>query len=105
MKKVISIMLVLAMACALFIIPAHAHEVEETVVPYALACPKCGANLIKKTNDVKSETVWNETVDGCTKNPTTHLHGYYYRDTYYDCYGCDYTRHISTTTVPVCQYD
>ena len=105
MKKIIAILLVITLMSALFVVPAHAHEVEETATPYALACPRCGSNLITKTTDVDENTVWDQTVQGCTNNPMTHLHGYYYRYTYYDCSACDYTRNISSTKITVCQYD
>ena len=103
MKKVISIMLVLAMACALFIVPAHAHEVEETATPYALACPEgCGGTT--STYTVNSSTVWDGNVDGCTNNPMTHIHGHYYVFTHRVCNRCGHDDVIASTKVTVCPY-
>lgn len=93
MKKVISIMLVLAMACALFIVPAHAHEAEETeIMPRAMLCDDpggCNKAMAHRTKD--NGKVYTQ-VPSCADFGYSHNHYQMRYLKYYVCVtaGCRY---------------
>ena len=111
MKKIVAILLVVALMSAMFVVPAHAHEVEETeIMPRARFCQECSGPCRSATS--QSNVVWNETVHGCTNKPgVTHKHGYYYIYSYYVCTstGCpaynSTWQYTTSTKYSVCAYD
>ena len=105
MKKVISLILVLAMTCVLFIVPAYAHETEEAVTPYGLACPRTNCSGTVSNYEVRTTTVWDGNVSGCTNNPFTHQHGHYYLFTHKKCNVCGLDEVIKREYITVCQYE
>ena len=86
MKKVISIMLVLVMACALFIVPAHAHEAEETeIMPRAMLCDDPGGCNQVMAPGIKDNGKTYTRVSSCVDARYTHDHFQYAYLRYYVC--------------------
>ena len=109
MKKIVAILLVVALMSAMFVVPAHAHEGEEAT-PYSYACTNraCARNLIPKTRTEKSYFSY----PGCTNNSMTHNHYYVVRYRYYVCnnancslYNVPVKESEISRTGPYCIYD
>ena len=109
MKKIVAILLVVALMSAMFVVPAHAHEAEETeIVPRSIWCDYCGGPTVQRTSS-KVIRDWYD-VDGCTNDPLTHKHKITEYYTWYICttYGCkaynnnNYQQHKTTRTITSC---
>lgn len=98
MKKIVAILLVIALMSAMFVVPAHAHEAEEASAR-ASTCPRCGEWMEYRTNEY-SRNYYD--YPGCTNNAMTHKHYdvtyvRYYICTKSGCYNCENNVKISPT--------
>ena len=85
MKKIVAILLVVALMSAMFVVPAYAHEAEEASAR-AVLCDDpggCGEWLEYRTVSNGSKVYYN--VDGCTNNALTHRHYDWPVKRYYVC--------------------
>lgn len=83
MKKIVAILLVVALMSAMFVLPAHAHEVEETeITPRAVWCQVCSQPVVKKTSTYT--TSWYS-VRNCEAWPSSHMHRDHVYVTWYIC--------------------
>jgi hypothetical protein len=98
MKKIIAILLVIALMSALFIVPAHAAEMAGD----SIICRGCGSETYDCTTTT-SATTWSD-INGCTRYPFTHKHGSYTVTKTYICEWCEY-RNVVRTTHTVCPYE
>lgn len=96
MKKIVAILLVVALMSAMFVVPAHAHEVEEGASTYAYACYGCGARLTNPYTRQLSYT-WVD-VPNCTNSVSAHKHKKILMESYYVCSMCAYSARQYTTT-------
>ena len=102
MKKIVAILLVVALMSAMFVVPAHAHEGEEAT-PYAYVCARCDSTMIRYTDTEKDYYDYL----GCTNNAMTHKHYDSRTYVYYYCSNCGFTtsRSLVSTTKNHCIYD
>ena len=87
MKKIVAILLAITLMSALFIVPAHAHEVEETeIMPRAGWCNVCSQPALYQSS--YRDGSWFS-VNNCEAWPSSHMHRYTYLDSWYICTNSD----------------
>ena len=88
MRKIVAILLVLAIACALFIVPAHAHDGDVELCGVALPCLRCREPMSTGTREAYQKAV---SVSYCNYESHSHYHTRYYNaGTYHYCSACGY---------------
>ena len=77
MKKIVAILLVVALMSAMFVVPAHAHETEGVSPRVAPdACPRCQSDLTQVTRTYPKGV----TVSNCPVYDYSHNHTEYYKN-------------------------
>ena len=86
MKKIIAILLAITLMSAMFVVPAHAHEAEETeIMPRAMLCDDpggCNKAMAYRENEVSRST---SLVPTCEKVYGGHYHTSIVYRRYYIC--------------------
>ena len=81
MKKIVAILLVVALMSAMFVVPAHAHEGND-IMPRAPLCIICKQPMNRVTQEIDRNYY---DYPGCTNNAMTHKHYDRHMESFYTC--------------------